>query len=82
MIGLYFSFVCCLDGAAFTGCFWWSGHAGSCIQVVSFVYLILPRVISLVVLGLGVCVPTPKAQSLISAQEQRFHKLRLLLLLH
>ena len=36
-------------------------------------YLILPRVSSLVVSGLGVSVPTPKAQGLISAQEWRFH---------
>ena len=37
-------------------------------------YLILPNVSSLVVWCLGVSVPTPKAQSLISGQEQRFHK--------
>ena len=37
-------------------------------------YLILPRVSSLVVYGLGVSVPTPKAQGLISGQEQRIHK--------
>ena len=36
--------------------------------------LILPRVSSLVVQGLGVNAPTPKAQGLISGQEQRFHK--------
>ena len=41
---------------------------------VSFHYLILPRVSSLVVYGLGVSVPTSKAQGLISCQEQRFHK--------
>ena len=33
-----------------------------------------PRVSSLVVQGLGVSAPTPKAQGLISGQEQRFHK--------
>ena len=37
-------------------------------------YLILPRVSSLVVKGLGVSAPTPKAQGLISGQERRFHK--------
>ena len=36
--------------------------------------MILPRVSSLVVEGLGVSAPTPKAQGLISGQEQRFHK--------
>ena len=41
---------------------------------VSSHYLVLPRVISLVVQGLGVSAPTPKAQGLISSQEQRFHK--------
>ena len=33
-----------------------------------------PRVSSLVVQGLGVSAPTPKAQGLICGQEQRFHK--------
>ena len=37
-------------------------------------YLMLPRVSSLVVWGLGVSAPTSKAQGLISGQEQRFHK--------
>ena len=41
---------------------------------VSFHYLIPPRVGSLVISGLGVSGPTPKAQGLISGQEQRFHK--------
>jgi len=36
--------------------------------------LILPRVSSLVVYGLGVSAPTPKAQGLIPVQEQRFYK--------
>ena len=36
--------------------------------------MILPRVSSLIVEGLGVSAPTPKAQSLISGQEQRFPK--------
>ena len=35
-------------------------------------YLILPNVSSLVVWGLGVSVPTPKAQGFISGQEIRF----------
>ena len=37
--GLYFCFVCCLDEASCTGCYWWLGDAGSCIQVVSFVWV-------------------------------------------
>ena len=37
-------------------------------------YLILPRVSSLVVSGLGVSAPTPKARGLISGRERRFHK--------
>ena len=41
---------------------------------VSSHYLILPRVSSLVIWGLGVSAPTPKAQGLISGQEWRFHK--------
>ena len=36
--------------------------------------MILPRVSSLVIYGLGVSAPTPKAQGLISGLEQRFHK--------
>ena len=38
---------------------------------VSSHYLILPRVSCLVVQGLGVSAPTPKAQGLIFGQEQR-----------
>ena len=37
-------------------------------------FLILRRVSSLVIQGLGVNAPTPKAQGLISGQERRFHK--------
>ena len=68
-LGLYFCLVCCLDEVSCTECHWWLGDARSCIQVVSFVwvlYLILPRVSSLLVEGLGVSAPTPKAQGLIS----------------
>ena len=36
-------------------------------------YLILLRVSSLVISGLGVSAPTPKVQGLISGQKQRFH---------
>ena len=39
-LGLYFCFVCCLDEASCTGCYWWLGDAGSCIQVVSFVWVL------------------------------------------
>ena len=40
-LGLYFCFVCCLDVASCTGCNWWLGDAGSWIQVVSFVWVII-----------------------------------------
>ena len=39
-LGLFFCFVCCLDEASCTGYFWWLGNAGSCIQVVSFVWVL------------------------------------------
>ena len=39
-LSLYFCFVCCLDEASCTGCYWWLGDAGSCIQVVSFVWVL------------------------------------------
>ena len=39
-LGFYFCFVCCLDEASCTGCYWWLGDAGSCIQVVSFVWIL------------------------------------------
>ena len=39
-LGLYFYFVCCLDEASCTGCYWWLGYAESCIQVVSFVWVL------------------------------------------
>ena len=39
-LGLYFCFVCCLDEVSCTGCYWWLGDAGSCIQVVSFVWVL------------------------------------------
>ena len=35
-----FCFVCCLDEAFCTGCYWWLGSAESCIQVVSFVWVL------------------------------------------
>ena len=38
-LGLYFCFVCCLDEASCTVCYWWLGDARSCIQVVSFVWV-------------------------------------------
>ena len=37
MIGFIFCFVCCLDEASCTGCYWWFGDAWSCILVVTFV---------------------------------------------
>ena len=39
-LGLCFSFVCCLDKASCTRCYWWLGDARSCIQVVSFVWVL------------------------------------------
>ena len=39
-LGLYFCFVCCLDEASWTGCYWWLGDAGSYIQVFSFVWVL------------------------------------------
>ena len=39
-LGLYFCFVCCLDEASCTGCCWWLGDAGFCIQVISFVWVL------------------------------------------
>ena len=32
--------VCCLDEVSCTGCYWWLGDAGSCTQVVSFVWVL------------------------------------------
>ena len=37
---LFFCFVCCLDEVSCTGCYWWLGDAGSCIQVVLFVWVL------------------------------------------
>ena len=39
-LGLYFCFVCCLDEASSTGCYWWLGDAESCITVVYFVWVL------------------------------------------
>ena len=39
-LGLHFCFVCCLDEVFCTGCYWWLGDARSCIQVVSFVWVL------------------------------------------
>ena len=38
--GLHFCFACCLDEASCTGCYWWLGFAGSCIQVVSLLWFL------------------------------------------
>ena len=40
-LGLNFCFVYCLHEASCTGCYWWLGDAGSCIQVVSFVWVLI-----------------------------------------
>ena len=39
-LGLYFCFVCCVDETSYTGCYWWVGDIGSCIQEVSFVWVL------------------------------------------
>ena len=39
-LGFYFCFVCCLDEASCTECYWWLGDAGSCIQVILFVWVL------------------------------------------
>ena len=75
----YFSFVCCLDEVSYTsrcGTYGWMmpDLYSSGFLCVSSHYLVLPRVSSLVVQGLGFSAPTPKAQGLISGQEGRFHK--------
>ena len=75
-LGLYFCFAY-LDEASCTVWYWWLGDTGSSIQVPSFVWvlnLLFPRVSSLVVWGVGVSAPTPKAQGSSSGQERRFHK--------
>ena len=55
--GLYFCFICCLDEASCTGCYWWLGDARCCIQVVPFVEVLTIcyslGLVSLVVYGLG-----------------------------
>ena len=50
-LGLYFCLVCCLNEGSCTGCYWWLGDAGSCIPVVSSVWVITIwyRVSSLIV---------------------------------
>ena len=39
-LGLYFCFVCYLDEASCTGCYWWLGDARCCIHVVSFAWVL------------------------------------------
>ena len=60
------------QGATFDGWYWVLYSSG--FLCVSFHSFILPKASSLVVWGLGVCAPTPKAKGLISGQELRFHK--------
>ena len=38
-LGLYFCFVGCLYEVFCIGCYWWFGYSGSCIQLVSFVWV-------------------------------------------
>ena len=39
-LGLCFLFVCCLDEVSYSGCYRWLGDDGSCIQVVSSVWVL------------------------------------------
>ena len=39
-LGLYFCFICCLDEASCTGCYWWLADTRSCITVVSFLWVL------------------------------------------
>ena len=39
-LGLCFCFLCCLDETSCTGCYWWLRDAGSCIQVISSVWVL------------------------------------------
>ena len=77
-LGLYFCFVCCLDEVSCTGCYWWLGDARSCIQVVSFVWVLtIWYSLGLVLWLSGVLesvLPLPMAHGLISGQKWRFHK--------
>ena len=77
-LGLYFCFVCCLNEVVIHRVLlvvgWCQVLYSSGFLCVSSHYLIFPRFSSLVVEGLGVSAPTPKAQGLISGQEWRFHK--------
>ena len=76
-LGLYFCFVCCLDEASCTGCYWWLLDARSYIQVVSFVWVLtIWYSIGLILCSLGSwsqCSHS-KGQGLIFCQEQRFQK--------
>ena len=40
-LGSYFCFVCHLNEASCSGCYWWLGDAGSYIQAVSFVWVLI-----------------------------------------
>ena len=64
----------CLAQGATGGWVMWVLYLSGFLCVSSH-YLIVPRISFLVVYSLGVSPPTPKAQGLISGQEQRFPKL-------
>ena len=51
-LDLYFCFIC-LDEVSYTGYYWWLGDAGSCIQVVSFVWVVTIWYSVWIVLGEG-----------------------------
>ena len=64
---MYFCFVCCLDGYPAQGAAggWvMPGLVFECFPLCEFSLFDTPRVSSLVVWGLGVSAPTPKAQGL------------------
>ena len=74
--GLYFCFVCCLDEVSCTGCYWCLGDPGSCIPVVSFVWILTIRYpLGLALWQSRVVKSVFPLQRLRSwSQEQSFHK--------
>ena len=76
MIGFEFFFVCCLDETSWTGCYWWLGDAGSCIQVVLFKWILtIWYSLGLVLWYSRVLESMLSLQRLlISGQDWRFHK--------
>ena len=82
-LGLHFCFVNCLNKASCIRCYWCLGDVRTCIPVVSFVWVLtLWYSLGLVLWysrSWSQCSHS-KGQSLISGQEQRFHKCSVLAL--